>query len=89
MTATQVNLTERGENVVISKKRSSPRIRPRFLDFRHQNLVFSKKKRKRKKGLHLKSDSDFLHFRLKYVMTPPERSYFSNLLRTDFFFYAR
>ena len=26
MTANQVNLTERGENVVISKKKSSPRI---------------------------------------------------------------
>ena len=60
MTATQVNLTERGKNVVtFKKKRSSPRIRLRFLDFYHRNLVFSKKK-----GLHLESDSDFLHFLL-------------------------
>ena len=47
MTATQVNLIERGETVVISKK---------------------------KKGLHLESDSNFLHFLLKFVTTTQEGS---------------
>ena len=45
MTATQVNLTERGETVVISKK---------------------------KKGLHLGSDSDFFQFLLNFVTTTQE-----------------
>ena len=72
MTVTQVNLTERGENAVISKKkRSSHRIRLSFLDFHHQNLVFSKKN---KKGFHLESDYDFLHFLLKFVTTTQEGS---------------
>ena len=44
MSATQVNLTERSENVVFSKK----------------------------KGLHLESDSNFLYFPLKFVMTPQQ-----------------
>ena len=68
MTATQVNLTERGEAVKIFKKKSSsPRICLRFLDFHHQNLVFSKKK-----GLHLGSDSDFFQFPLNFVTTTQE-----------------
>ena len=71
MTATQVNLTERGETVVSSKKRKkkkkrfSPRIRLRFLNYYQHNLVLS---------LHLESDSDLLHFFLKFVTTTQEGS---------------
>ena len=76
MTATQVNLTERGETVIIGlrfldfyhqnllfskKKRSSPGICLSSLDFHHRNLVFSIKK---KKDLRLESDSDFFQFPL-------------------------
>ena len=52
MTATQVDLTERGENVVTSKKI----------------------KKIKKKGLHLESDSYFLHFLLKFVTITQEGS---------------
>ena len=46
MTATQVNLTERGGNVGSQKKKS----------------------------FHIESDSDFLHFLFKFVMTTQEDS---------------
>ena len=84
MTATQVNLTERGENVVISKKkRSSPRIRLRFLDFHHQNLVFSKKKTKKVFTSNL--IPIFFIFFLSSQRQLKKVLHFSNLLRTDLF----
>ena len=85
MTATQVNLIERGENVVIFKKKKSLHLESvsDFLIF-----VFKIECSLKKKSLHLESDSNFLHFCLKYVMTPPERS---SLLKSsaDRFFLLR
>ena len=72
MSATQVNLTERSKNVVFSKKKEKKVFTSNLLLISCLHLlylVFSKKK-----GLHLESDSDFLHFPFKFVMTPQQGS---------------
>ena len=79
MIATQVNLTERGGNVVISKKRKKvfTRICLRFLDFHHQkNLVFSKKKKRSSPWIRLRF-FDFHQQNLVFFLKKKEKKVFT------------